>query len=352
MEPGPTKYGGATYRPTAVAAETTTDHIRWADMTVNPPSPAPDDAATAPVGDGWRCTPGVDGTAIAWRCDAPAAGATRTPVVLCNGIACSTDYWTAMAAELATDRPVLQWDYRGHGRSDPPARPDATTVDDLVADLAAVLEAAGTDRAVLVGHSFGVQVVLEAARRLPPSTVAAVVAVAGAAGAPLPRGTTRPRIGPLELMARVHDRRPERAGDAWRAWWRSPVPHMLARAIGGTSAAAPRAVMTSYYEHVSTRDIGVLVAMLRAMQHHDASDVVPDLQVPLLALAGDADQLTPVPVMAGLALAAPDGELAVCHGATHTLPAERPDWVVAQLGPLLERTDTGNRPSLPVATPA
>jgi pimeloyl-ACP methyl ester carboxylesterase len=272
--------------------------------------------------------------------------------VLCNGIACSTDYWTAMAMDLATDRPVLQWDYRGHGRSEPPAQPDVTTVDDLVADLVAVLAAAGTDRAVLVGHSFGVQVVLEAARRLPSSTVAAVVAVAGAAGFPLPRGTARPLMGPLELMARTHDRRPDRAGDAWRAWWRSPVPHMLARAIGGTSAAAPRAVMTSYYDHVSTRDLGVLLAMIRAMQHHDATDVVRDLTAPLLALAGDADRLTPLPVMASLALGAPDGELAVCHGATHTLPAERPDWVVAQLAPLLERIDAWHGRSLPLATPA
>jgi pimeloyl-ACP methyl ester carboxylesterase len=321
-------------------------------MTVSPSLPAPGDGAPVPVDDGWRSTAGVDGTAIAWRSDGSATGVAGTPVLLCNGIACSTHYWTAMAADLAATRPVVQWDYRGHGRSDAPARPDATTVDDLVADLAAVLRAAGADRVVLVGHSFGVQVVLEAARRLPPSTVAAVVAVAGAAGAPLPRGTTRPLIGPLELMARAHDRRPDRAGDAWRTWWRSPVPHMLARAIGGTSGAAPRAVMTSYYEHVSTRDVGVLLAMLRAMQHHDASDVVPSLQVPLLALAGDADRLTPLPVMASLALAAPDGELAVCHGGTHTLPAERPAWVVAQLGPLLERIDTGHRPSLPVATPA
>lgn len=319
-------------------------------MTASPSLPVPDVVAATAHGDGWRRTLGGDGTAIAWRCDGPATATGRTPVVLCNGIACSTDYWTALAADLASSRPVVQWDYRGHGRSDTPVRPDATTVADLVTDLTGVLEAAGTDQAVLVGHSFGVQVALEAVRRVDPSVIAAVVAVAGAAGTPLPRGTTRPRVGPLELLARAHDRRPDRACDAWRAWWRSPVPHILARAVGGTSAAAPRAIMASYYEHVSTRDVGVLLAMLRAMQDHDASDVVPGLGVPLLALAGDADRLTPLPVMASLALAAPDGELAVCHGGTHTLPAERPDWVLAQLEPLLERIDAGRRPSLTVAT--
>ena len=310
-------------------------------MTASPPVPVPRAAASAVRDDGWHRASGADGTGIAWRCDTPADAASGTPVVLCNGIACATDYWTELAVDLATARPVVQWDYRGHGRSDAPSQPDATTFDDLVGDLGAVLDAAGIDRAVFAGHSFGVQVVLEAARRLAPTRVAAVVAIAGAAGAPLPRSATRPRVGPLELLSRAHRHRPERAGDAWHAWWRSPVPHVLARAVGGTSNAAPPSVMTSYYEHVSTRDLGMLLAMLRTMQRHDASDVVRELQVPLLALAGDADRLTPLPVMASLALAAPDGELAVCHGGTHTLPAERPDWVATQLRSLLDRIDAG-----------
>jgi pimeloyl-ACP methyl ester carboxylesterase len=66
---------------------------------------------------------------------------------------------------------------------------------------------------------------------------------------------------------------------------------------------------------------------------------VPALQVPLLALAGDADRLTPLPVMTRLALDAPQGELAVCHGGTHTLPAEHPWWVLDQIRPLLRRVD-------------
>lgn len=303
-----------------------------------------DDAA------GWCHVAGTDGTAIAWRRDGPghSVPSGTTAVVLCNGIACSTDYWTDLPAQLSASRPVVQWDYRGHGRSGAPA-PDAVGIDHITDDLAAVLAASATDRAVIVGHSFGVQVALEAARRW-PARVAAVVAVAGAAGTPLPVNATRRGLGPVDLLERLHTRTPERAGHAWQAWWRSPVTNLLARAIGGTSQAVPPPVMRSYYEHVSTRDLGVLLAMVRTMQAHDASDVVPTLQVPLLVLAGDADRLTPLPVMARLALEAPDGELVVCHGATHTLPAEHPSWVAQQLAPLLDRVDAV-APS-PLAAPA
>lgn len=292
-----------------------------------------------PAGDdGWSCARGADGTGIAWRRDDPAEPTARLPIVLCNGIACSTDYWTGVAALLAGVCPVVQWDYRAHGRSETPSDPAAVAVDDIMADLDAVLTAAGIRRAVVAGHSFGVQVALEAARRR-PDVVAGVAAVAGAAGTPLPRGATRPGVGALDLVERAHGRLSGRAEDVWRAWWRSPVTHLVARALGGTSAAAPRDIMASYYEHVSTRDISVLLAMLRAMADHDATDVLPQLAVPFLAVAGAADRLTSLPVMARMAFAAPDGELAVRHGGTHTLPAEHPRWLAHQLEGLLRRAD-------------
>ncbi len=297
------------------------------------------------AGDGWCHTTSADGTSIAWRRDDPpsqSAGTGPTPVVLCNGIACSTDHWTALAERLTVERPVVRWDYRGHGRSAAPAEPRNVGIADVVQDLAAVLAASGTERAVVIGHSFGVQVALEAVRAW-PHRVAGVVAVAGAAGTPLPASAMGPGVGPLDLIERFNARAPDRAGDAWKAWWRSPLLHLLARAIGGTSRTAPRHVMLSYYQHVSTRDIGVLLAMMRAMQEHDASDVVPDLTVPLLALAGDADGLTPLPVMARLALSAPGGALAVCRGGTHSLPAERPEWVARQMQPLLDAIDAAPR---------
>jgi pimeloyl-ACP methyl ester carboxylesterase len=316
-------------------------------------SAAPSHAVPPARVDGWQRTHSADGTPIAWCAlgPSPTAADGSTPVVCCNGIACSTGYWTSVVADLTATRPVVLWDYRAHGRSGAPASAGATAIDDLMADLTAVFDAADIDRAVLVGHSFGVQVALEAAHRM-PGTAAAVVAIAGAAGAPLTWGAARTGVDPLDLVERAHARRPDRAAGVWRAWWRSPVPHLLARALGGSSRAAPRPVMRSYYEHVSTRDVATLLAMLRTMQAHDASGVVRDLEVPLLALAGDADKLTPLPVMAKLALAASDGELAVCHGGTHTLLAERPGWVVDQLRPLLDRVDIAGAGRHAIATGA
>jgi O-succinylbenzoic acid--CoA ligase len=80
----------------------------------------------------------------------------------------------ARALGAPGDVRVVAPDRRGSGgrRLDPPRE---VAVAEHVADLAALLDAEGVDRAVLVGHSFGGVVALEAAARL-PERVAAVVA--------------------------------------------------------------------------------------------------------------------------------------------------------------------------------
>jgi len=63
--------------------------------------------------------------------------------------------WQPNIAALAATRPVITWDMPGHGRSDSPPEPGRYTQDACVADMAAVLDACGADRAVLGGLSLG-----------------------------------------------------------------------------------------------------------------------------------------------------------------------------------------------------
>jgi non-heme chloroperoxidase len=68
-------------------------------------------------------------------------------------------------------------DLRGFGRSDRPA--DGYTIDDHAADVVAFLEAAGVDRATLVGHSMGTFVARRAAQ-IAPDRVATLVLIGSA----------------------------------------------------------------------------------------------------------------------------------------------------------------------------
>jgi pimeloyl-ACP methyl ester carboxylesterase len=70
---------------------------------------------------------------------------------------------------------VLAYDARGHGRSSPAPDPAAYGYGELAADLEAVLDAAGVERAVLAGSSMGAHTALAFALRAPDRVAGLVV---------------------------------------------------------------------------------------------------------------------------------------------------------------------------------
>ncbi|MDH4191457.1 MAG: alpha/beta hydrolase [Betaproteobacteria bacterium] len=97
-------------------------------------------------------------------------------LVLVHGFACDHQDWRAQLDHFAPRHAVLACDLRGHGAT--PGGPDECSIEHYAGDVAALLGALEIPRAVLVGHSLGCRVVLEAAR-LDPERVAGVVLIDG-----------------------------------------------------------------------------------------------------------------------------------------------------------------------------
>lgn len=74
----------------------------------------------------------------------------------------------------------LLFDHRGHGQSDQPQDLEAHRLDEYIADVIAVLDSAGVDRAAMVGYSDGARVIYALAARH-PGRVAAIVGIGGVA---------------------------------------------------------------------------------------------------------------------------------------------------------------------------
>jgi len=89
-----------------------------------------------------------------WR-----GGARRPLIVLLHGMASNMTRWTEFVEHttLKDDFDILRLDLRGHGRSFT-RRP--IDMEHWVRDLAAILDAQGYERALIVGHSLGANVAL------------------------------------------------------------------------------------------------------------------------------------------------------------------------------------------------
>ncbi|WP_202864142.1 alpha/beta fold hydrolase [Mycobacterium sp. MFM001] len=98
------------------------------------------------------------------------------PILLTHGFGATAGMWDPNVTALSVDRPVIAWDLRGHGASDAPQDMDRYSEQISVADMAAILDAAGADRAVLGGMSLGGYLSL-AFHLVHPQRVAALVLV-------------------------------------------------------------------------------------------------------------------------------------------------------------------------------
>lgn len=112
-----------------------------------------------------------DGVSILVRTDGRHAG--RAPLVCLPGLTRNSRDFTRVAARWSTHRFVARVDLRGRGESSY-ADPSTYTPQHYVADVIAVLDALGIDRAVLLGTSLGGSVAMTL-NALHPDRVAGVV---------------------------------------------------------------------------------------------------------------------------------------------------------------------------------
>lgn len=268
-----------------------------------------------------------DGTRIAWT----SAGAGAPPVVLTDGIGCAGFIWARLGPALAKERRVLHWNYRGHGASEPPRDPEKTTLQECARDLVAVLDAARVERAVLVGHSMGVQVVLDAWRRA-PRRVAGLVLVCGAPGRVLDtfHESTALRTA-LPFARRVVDRWPDLARAGFRALVSADVALDYALAFEVNRALLHRDDLLPYFEDLAKVDPALFVRLLGSAAEHDATPWLADIRVPTLVVAGARDAFTPMRLSLAMSRAIQGSELLVLPGGTHVGPLEHPELLASRV---------------------
>ncbi|HEY0993809.1 MAG TPA: alpha/beta hydrolase [Kofleriaceae bacterium] len=259
-----------------------------------------------------------------------------TPVLLCDGIGCDGYVWRHLRHDLG-GRHCVHSHYRGHGRTPSPHDPARVNIEDLADDIACVLDDALVDRAVLIGHSMGVQVALETYRRH-AARVAGLVLVCGAASHPLRtfRGSAA-----LEQWLPVIQKWIHRVPGVINRVTRVILPTRLAYEVASRLEIRRELIEPAdfmpYLEGMARIDARLFVAMLSAAGRHSADDLLPQVTVPTLVVAGGRDGFTPPERSRAIAAAVPDAEILEIPNASHTAPIEHPHLVNSTVRDFLAR---------------
>lgn len=207
------------------------------------------------------------------------AAGSGPPVVLLHGLTATRRY-VVMGSRLLerNGHRVVAYDARGHGLSGAPADPGAYAYHHLTADLEAILDGTGIERAALVGNSMGAHTAAAFALSR-PERVAALVAVGPAYDGP--------REDPADLAAwdALADGLESGGVEGFLAAWRPAVPERFR----GTVVEVARQRLSRH------RDPGAVAAALRVVPRSRPFEQLDDLariRAPALVV-GSRDEADP-----------------------------------------------------------
>lgn len=204
----------------------------------------------------------------------------RAPeVVLVHGLVVASKYMEPLISCLARDYRVYAPDLPGYGRSDKPER--ALTVPELASALLGWMDSVGLDRPMLIGNSFGCQIVVELAR-ICPGRVRATVLVGP---------TVDPQRRTLPSQAIL--------------WLRNAL--IEPPSLGLT-------LIRDFYKAGLVRTIHTL----RVFINDEIEDKLPLVHVPTLVVRGARDPIVPDRWANRAVDLLPHGRLAVIPGTGHT----------------------------------
>ena len=242
-------------------------------------------------------------------------------VIFIHGVLNDHSVWILQSRYLAHHGwNVLAIDLPGHCKSggEPPA-----TVEEASAFIVALLDAAGVQKAALVGHSFGSLIALETASRA-PERVSHLVLV----------GTAFPmRVSPALLGSSVSA--PMKAIDMVNTFSHStlaPPPSALGPGtwLYGGSRALMRRVLAS------NAQVNVFYTGFKACDSYANGDAAMEkVQCPTLFVLGSQDQMTPPKAAQSLVGKAKNAKV-VQLPAGHSLMTEDPDGVLQALKDFLK----------------
>jgi len=269
-------------------------------------------------------------------------------IVCCNGVGVSTFFWKYVVKHFAPRHRVVTWDYRGHNGSGLPEemKPENFTMTANARDLLAVLNAAQVDKAVLLGHSMGCQVLFEF-WHLFPERVAGLIPICGPYGHPLDTffltpAISHPLFDALHAMATLYPREVEMFV---RPLLKTRVPFDLARFGLINAQLADFEDMRPYFEHLSEMNIDVFFLMAREMQNHDAGAWLGKINVPTLVVGGEQDLFTPLSLSQEMCDRIAGAEMLVLPKGSHAALIEHPELLNLRIEKFLnERVAAGPKP--------
>lgn len=239
------------------------------------------------------------------------------PLILVHGLGDDHRAWRRAVGDLALERRVVLYDFRGHGQT---AAGEADgTLGQLAGDLVALMDALELERATLAGFSLGGTIAMRAAIDHPQ------------------------RIPELALVATS-----SRVNRAAAEWYRERA-RMVAEDDAELRATLDRDTEDVYRNRPEELEAGLRIRRqatadpaghanaclaMASLREHPLDPELGQIKARTIVIAGDKDQHCPPRAAEIIAENIPDSRLEVLSDTGHPIPVERPAEVARMIAEL------------------
>jgi non-heme chloroperoxidase len=282
---------------------------------------------------------GFDGTKLFYSTEGKGK-----PLIFCYGLVCSSLHWTYQIEHFQQSHQTVWFDYRGHQNSEVPKDLKSLTLGNIARDLGTVLDELGIQEAVLLGHSMGVNVVLEFYRQHPERVLGMVLAN-GTAKRPL---ETLFHSNTLEMgfaiLKKAYRKSPELVSLLWKLQKGNPIARTLVSLGGFNPHLTPQADIEMYVDQVAEMDPAILIHLIENYDNYDATAWLHTIKAPTMILAGEQDNMIPVAQQELMRQLIPNSVLEVIRHGSHCPQMDLPDLVNLKIERFLASINYGSVP--------
>jgi pimeloyl-ACP methyl ester carboxylesterase len=178
------------------------------------------------------------------------------PFVFVHGFTCAHSDWDAQVAHFSPRHQTVAVDLRGHGAS--PGTPAECSIERYGADVAEIMRALALPPAVVVGHSMGCRVAIEAALQAPAHT-AAVILVDGSQFAPGMAAAMKERFATPDGYVTMTE-------STFKDMFTAKSDPAVAAAVMARARGLPRSIGEKVITDLQRYDVGRLASSLASLR--------------------------------------------------------------------------------------
>lgn len=258
----------------------------------------------------------------------PSSESNEQIIVFNYGLVCSNHHWSPQIEYFdSIGKKILIHDYRGHFHSTGDHKIENITFHNITSDLHGLLEKLKIKNVVMLGHSLGVNICLEFAKRFPEKVHKQI----------LISGTSVPVFNVMfntnlidqikPLLTKLFSSYPDAFNTFWKYSGWNPIIKKIIHAGGFNVDQVSDEFIEIYLNKIGQLGPDLFFQLFNEMNKHNILASVNNIKIPTLVMGGDKDKVIPNYLQRLLNKNLPDSKLYIVKNGSHVPQIDFPEYV-------------------------